>query len=463
MKKIIALLLVFVMTLGLCACSGFGNGDGKDAEGLQIGYAKINTTPKFQVGLAGYSDAETRKNTDGLTSYIYATCIAAKEGDETILLFTVDLIGINTSRADELSAAVAEAVGIPAEKMFFGATHCHNAPEDSGEYKSLLTEKVVEAAKGALADLAPATMSAASTQAEGMTFVRHYKMSDGSYAGANFGDKTKGYAGHAADPDEEMIVVKFDRPEEKKDVLLVNFQSHTDRAKQIGYNMISASWAGVLRDELEAKSGCLTAYFTGASGNLNPDSEISEEKHNLDWKAYGQKLGQIAYDTMSKLQPVGGSGIASTTYTMDAEVDHSWDHMAAQAREVYDLWKNTGKEAGDALGKTYGFSSSYQARAILSRSRMAATSSMEQGAFRIHNMGFIVGDYEMFCENGMAVKKSGIESGYDAVFVITGNKGYIPSEAAFNYRCYEADTGYFAKGTAEKLQNKFVDLLNSIK
>lgn len=36
-----------------------------------------------------------------------------------------------------------------------------------------------------------------------------------------------------------------------------------------------------------------------------------------------------------------------------------------------------GKTAGDALGKTYDFTSVYQARAIISRAGMAATRDLE--------------------------------------------------------------------------------------
>lgn len=460
MKKVIAIVLLLTMALGLVACGGSGDG-GNKAEGLQIGYAKINTTPKGLglVGLGGYADHETRKNTDGLTDYIYATCIAAKEGDETILMFTLDLIAINEVRANEIRALITAELGIPGEKMFFGASHCHSAPADVEPYKSFLTEKIVEAAKAAVEDLAPATLSVATTQTEKMTFVRHYLREDGTYSGSNFGDSTAPIVDYAAKPDEQMIVVKFDRPEEKQDVVMVNFQSHNDRAKQIGYNMLSPSWVGVVRNTLEEKSGCLVAYFTGASGNLNPDSNITEDAHGLDWKEYGTKLGEIAYDTMSKLQPVSGTGISTSTYIMSAKVNHEWDSYVNQAKEVQNLRDTAGNDAANVLAKSYGFTSIYQANAIVSRTSMGESENLEQSAFRIHDLGFIVGSYEMFSTNAMAVKEA---SPYDVTFVITGNKNYIPSIAAFEYRSYEGDTCRFIPGTGEKLQDKFIELLKAV-
>lgn len=460
MKKIITIVLVLAMALGLCACGGSGEGS-KGADGLQIGYARENITPNFLVGITGYSDSETRKNTDGFLDYIYITCIAAKEGEETVLFYTMDSSAMKDSRADGFREYISEAVGIPGDRMFFGATHSHSAPDyTSTQYAEFIKDKMIKVTQDAIADLSAAKIYATSTQAEKMTFVRHYKMEDGTYSGSNFGNWSIDIEDHAGPADEEMQVVKFDRVDEsKKDVVLVNFQAHNDHAKELGYNSLSAGYVAGLRDELEAQSGCDVAFFMGASGNLNPTSRITSENHNLQCKDYGKKLGQIAYEAMSNLEEVGGSGIAVTNYTMDAEIDHSWDHMLAEAQEVYNMWKNVGKSAGDALGKTYGFSSSYQARDIITRYNKPATEPIKQGAFRIHDLGFITGPYEMFCGNGMAVKDA---SPFKYTFIIMGNSGYIPDKAAFEYRSYESDCGMYAKGVAENLQNKYIEMLKSI-
>lgn len=241
---------------------------------------------------------------------------------------------------------------------------------------------------------------------------------------------------------------------------MVNWQGHPDSSTEIGYNSIAASWIGPLRDTLEAASGMEVAYFTGASGNQVNDSRIAGEKHNLNWKAYGEKMGELINAELGTLRPVESTGIKTARVVFPAEVDHSWDHMLEQANEVYDLWKSQGKPAGDALGKTYDFTSSYQARAIRTRAKMAATRDLELNVFRIGNIGFTTGTYEMFSDAGLYVKRN---SPFEITFIITGNSGYIPSAAAYDYRSYESDTGYFAKGTAEKLAEKYVEMLNGLK
>ena len=467
MKRLITILLTLAMVFGLCACSGSGNTDatggteGSMGDGLQIGYAKINVTPDYTVGISGYSNADERPNTDGFITYIYATCIAATEGDETILLYTVDNIAMEHNNAEYFRSVITDATGIPGEKIFFGATHSHSCPEKSGQYKTDLGNWLVEGAKKALESRAPATMYAGTQVIPGMNFVRHYEMADGTYAGSNFGDFSKTIIGHATENDPQMVLVKFDYADEsRKDVLMVNWQAHPDSARDIGYNSLAASWVGPLRDELEKLTGFDVAYFTGAAGNQNMDSKIASEAHGLNWRDYGVKMGQLANEALTCLKPATGTGIKTYRQMLTVDIDHSWDHMLAQANEVYDLWKSVGKSAGDALGKTYGFTSSYQARAIRSRAAMSATSELEINAFSIDGIGFTTGTYEMFSDHSRYVKEN---SPFEVTAVITGCSGYIPTPEAYIYRSYEADTGHYASGTGEKLAEAYVQMLGQVK
>ena len=470
MKKLISLLLVLVMAISLCACAGSGgSGEGGEAAadngGLQIGYAKIDITPDFSVGLGGYSDAETRRS-EGFVTYIYATCIAATYGEKTILMFTIDNCAASASVANKIRNVVSPATGIPETDIFVGATHCHSCPslttsDDAGsKYYQLLLDATVKGATEALADRSPAKMEAGTQIIEGMNFVRHYEMEDGTHAGSNFGDFSKKIIGHSTEKDPQLVLVKFDRGDDKKDVLMVNWQAHPDRGSEIGRNLIAASWVGPLRDELESLCGMNVAYFTGASGNQNQDSKIPEEMNNLNWRDYGVKMGQLINDALTCLKPVEGTGIKVHNATFEAEIDHTWDHLLAEARQVYDLWKSAGKSAGDALGKTYNFTSSYQARAIISRSSLGATQSLEVNAFSICGVGFTTGTYEMFSDQSNYVKQN---SPFEVTVIITGNSGYIPSRPAYDYRSYEADTGMYAPGTAEALAENYVEMLKLVK
>ena len=434
-------------------------------KGLMAGFAKMDITPDYTVGLGGYSNAETRRNV-GIAMPIYATCIALREGEETILVYTIDNCACGRGTADEIREVVGAATGIPGDKMFFGATHTHNAPSTGGYpearmYRNQLYAACARAAQLALEDLAPAKTLAAKKSFPGWNNTRHVRLENGVVAGYNwrtFESPIKELFGPA---DHEMVLIKFDRGEEKKSILMINWQGHPDCSRDIGFELIAPSYPGPLRDTVEAGSGMHVAFFTGADGNMIIDCKVflPEQAHNLKWRRYGVKIGTLALELLEELQEVEGSGIATKRQLMQVDVDHSWDHMVPQADEVYKLWKETDKPTGDKLGKQYNFSSVYQARAIRDRAKMGQHIELETNAFRVGGVGFTTGTYEMFAESGIQVKEG---SPYDFTFVITGNSSYIPAERNFEYRCYEADTGFYAPGTAEKLVDNYIKMLKEI-
>lgn len=469
MKKLITLLLALTLVLSLCACGNSGNteqtGEAKSA-GLQIGYGRANVTPDFSVGIGGYSDNETRRS-EGFLDYLYATCIAVTEGEETLLIINTDNLAMSAGNLKQVRAYVTQATGIAEDRILAYATHTHSAPsittadEAGKKYMDLFYSGCAEAAKAALEDRAESTVLTATKELVNLNAVRHYLMNDGTYYGSNFGSSASGYKAHATDSDFRMVLVKFDRKDEsKKDIVLANWQAHADHAKANGYLQMSADHPGAMRTKFEAQTGMLFTYITGAGGNQNPDSLITAEKHSLGMKEYGERLADEAIAMLPDLKEVGSAGVKLNTFMYEAEIDHSWDHMLAQANEVYELWKSAGKEVGDALGKTYGFTSSYQARAIKSRANKGATETLEIHAFRIGDIGFISGSMEMFSNCGRYVRE---HSPFETTFICTGNSGYIPNMEAYDYRSYEADTGMYARGTCEAMAEKYVELLNEIK
>ena len=463
MKKILAIVMTLVIVLSLCACAG----NKKDA-GLQIGYWKESITPDFSVGMGGMAETITRKS-QGVVSDIYLTCIAMREGEETILLYTIDMINTADHVRASLRHAITAATQIPGEKIFFGTTHTHSAPYfgmDDGpgqQFDALFMRAAQIAAEKALADLAPATVETAKTNIEKMNFVRHYLMSDGSYAGSNFGSSKGVYAvDYAEATDPQMVLVKFDRGEEKKDVLLVNWQGHPANAKSddIGYYMISADYVGEFRDTIEKETGMQVAYFTGAEGNLGMSSWIGSDTHGLGPMAYGRKLAGYALEALNDLKPASNQGLKSTQISYLVTVNHEWDHRYVDASNIMMVYQTQGATEANKKAKELGFSSWWHAKAVISRVGSGEKDKLEMNAFCVGDVGFIAGTYEMFSVAGMYVKEN---SPFDTTFIVMANMGYIASKRAFEYMSYEASTCKYIPGTSEELAEKFVELLNGLK
>lgn len=467
MKKHICLLLVLMLTAGLFGCTAEPEVTQPPVESwLEAGFARVDVTPTFHVGLDGSGNADTRIS-KGIADNLTVTCVAMKSEKTTILVYTADTLGYNNSLLTLFRPQIQMATGVPQDNIFFGATHTHSAPrlllktEEGEKYLNIFVSALKDAGQQAIEDLSPAVLQAATTDLQGMNFVRHYKMSDGSYAGPNFGTfdglEIADYSG-TADP--ELSMIKLDRGGSKKDILMLNWQAHPNNSTAVGYYLISADFVGKLRNKLEAETGMQVAYYTGASGNVHIDSKIEDDAHNLPWNVYGEKLAELTVQALPLLKDAGGTGIQVTGQNYLVQVDHSWDHTTTQAQEVMDLYKTEGQKAATALCGEYGFTSHHQARTIIERAQIGKELSWELRAFRVGNVGFTTGTYEMWTESGKYVKDN---SPFDVTFVITGNLIYIPAEYAFDYRCYEADTTYFVKGTAEALADEYVSMLNSLK
>lgn len=434
-------------------------------QSLRTGFARQAITPHYTVCLAGYGDDEIRRS-QGVADDIYLTCIAITDGNQTILMYTADLLSFAGPAADLLRQRVTPATGIPGDHIFCAATHNHSGPllygdqEDAVRFREEVLNAAVSVAQAALADRTSAHMLSTVQEVPGMNFIRHYVMEDGSYAGANFGNWSLNCTGrHATETDPRMVLIKFAR-DGKQDIVLMNWQAHNDNVYEVGYHFISSSYTGRLRAKFERDTGLHFAFFMGASGNQAPNSQYPPEHHGLDWIAYGERMAQHAMDALPSLRPVTGAGIQTKRVMFQCEIDHSWDHMLEQANEVFHVWKTVGKEEGDALGKTYGFTSAYQSRDIRIRAAMPATDFLELNAFRIGDMGFVTSTNEVFSTVGIHVRTN---SPFATTFILTGNARYLPCAQAYDYRSYEADTSLLAKGTAEKVADELVRLLNDVK
>lgn len=431
---------------------------------LLAGYGRVAVTPDFPVHIAGYGDDEVRMS-KGVLDDLYITCIAVTDGDDTVLMYTVDMLSLAEWAANKIRQVVSPVTGIPGEYIFCGATHSHSSPllygqqEPTVRFRENFMNKAIEAAQIALADRAPAEMLTATKALKNMNFIRHYEMEDGTYSGSAFGDHSLKIVRHATETDPRLVLIKFAR-EEKPSIVMMNWQAHNDNAKAAGYYNLTSSYVGRVRAKFEKDTDMHFAFFMGASGNQNCNSRIPEEHHGLEWVEYGERMAEYAMETMADLKPVTGSGIKVKRVIYVADVDHSWDHMLEQAKEVFNTWKTVGKREGDIQARSYGFTSTYQARDIIGRSSMPLTTELELNAFRIGDMGFVTSCNEVFSTVGFHVRAN---SPFETTFIITGNNRYLPCKEAYDYRSYEADTALYARGTAEQVADKLVEMLNEVR
>ena len=481
MKKILALIIACLMLLSLCACGG-SEGSSKDSNEtqsatetapdttLEVGYGKVNITPTYSVGLGGSGNEKIRRS-EGITSYLFATCIALRQAGETYLVYTVDTLSVNDQLADELRLQILQELpDIKLDNIYIAATHSHSCPtpywsdnEPEGKYRQEFINWIPQAAKLAIKDLAPATMEVTQFSVPDMSFVRHYIMNDGTYAGDQFGDASSGYKEETYDPDDEMILINFPR-EGKESVLLVNWAAHPSNPydSTIGYRNISADHPGWCRDKLEQLIGnTKVAYFNGASGDLDFYHYNKEKNHGLLAKPYGEKLAEIAYEHYNELKPVEITPIKTTTRDVTLTVEHELEHLLPQAVEIWDIYSVQGnKKLANEEAYKIGLGSCFHASAIISRSKAGQSEAREVNAIALGPVGFVTVTYEMASEHALEVKAA---APFDTVFIMSGNNRYLPREEAIDYHAYEGDTRRYTRDAADLMVKNQLEMLNELK
>lgn len=435
---------------------------------IRVGFGRTDITPDCSVPLAGFGNVSKRMST-GYLDRIYTTCIAISDPQgSTVLLFGSDLCTSSEEVTEAARTAIHEAAGIEKDHIFFSASHTHSGPATNytsapgiPEYNRALVQWSLEAALAALADRKPARIFAASTQAPGLSFVRHYILEDGTYAGDNYGHfKLSPIAGHESQADTQLQLVKFAR-QGGEDVVIANFQGHPSRTGGSKKFDISADVVGAFRSAYEEKAGCRCVYFTGGSGNLNTGSRIESEKFQGSYLEWGQALAGFALE--AQFHPVHGEKVAVRQRIITLAVNHDKEEYLDVCREISHVWAETGDGARcRQMGAPYGIHSPYHSNAVLARAEAAAEEDMEVDAVRVGDIAFAVAPYEMFDTNGMEIKSG---SPFDTTIIMTcanQARSYIPSALNWEHGSYAVDMTRYARGTAELLVKQYLEMLGEL-
>ncbi len=430
---------------------------------LSVGYAKMDITPNEPVPMAGLGNSSQRKNRSVL-DHIFATCIAITDEDgETALFFGIDIQNAYFP-VQGYRESVSNAVNIPLERVMMCFTHDHSSVDISNRneesvtrFNAMMNAQLPELAKKALADRQSAQMYTASVETEGLNFVRRYIMNDGSLCGDNWGSMSSGIRCHETEADHTLQLIKFVRSDDT--VLVTNFQTHSNYT--IASGSLSSDVAGAFRDALENVSGCRVIHFNGASGNINPKSRIPDENIASDHRDWGRRLADYAMSATFTPQPA--AMLKADHYTFSAVANHSEDHLVEQAREIVEVFYSTNDRARcKEMGMPYGITSCYHAMSIIEHTRLAETIPVHMFVFSLGNVAFAVAPLEMFDTNGMYIKAN---SPFDMTFICgyaNYCQGYMPSAIAGANRGYEVVCSIFAVGNAEKVADKFVQMLEQL-
>ena len=443
---------------------------------LKVGYAKVVITPPMGIDISGYFH---ERKAEGVLDDLHAIALAVSDGVKTAAIVSLDILDIHTESANIIRRHISEVCGIDYESIFLVCTHTHTGPDFYHNHKTEIVReyfndtklKIADAVSFAIEDLADAKMAYGVSRAPRISFVRRFKMKDGSFK-TNPGVNNPEIAEPIGEVDERVNVVRFDR-EGKDTVVLINFGTHPDT---VGGNLISADWPGFVTKTFEAaieNTKCI--FLNGAQGDVNhvnvfprpgEDNGMFHDFDDVDrGYPHARHMGNV----------VAGAAIQvyeKLVYTDVESIDYKNDVIKIPANVPspeelplaykYDELHRSGRDEeipfkGMAL-TTVVAGAERKIRLKDGPEHFDFTLS----AIRIGSLAFLGIPGEPFTSIGMGVKAGAGE--FDLVLPCSdtnGYEGYFPNKEAYDEGGYETETSRFKAGVAEIITAEGIKLLKS--
>lgn len=115
-----------------------------DQNVLMAGYSRRDITPDKPVHIAGGN--WRGRVSEGVLDPLQTTCVALKMGEDTFLLYTLDLKVTTKNITNPARAYISRATGVPEEHVLLTATHTHSSVatrytwDGAEEYKNFFYE-----------------------------------------------------------------------------------------------------------------------------------------------------------------------------------------------------------------------------------------------------------------------------------------------------------------------------------
>ena len=439
---------------------------------LKAGFGRIDITPPLGVSVQGYYE---KRLADGILDPLYATAVAFDDGENRAVVMSVDVIGFHQILMNRIRAIIAEAVGTVKEAVFICCTHTHLAPGITAGLTGIVNEEYVEnsfvwklrdAAILAFQDLAPAKLSYTRGEAKDVSFIRRFRMKDGSYR-TNPGRLNPDIDCPASPSDDSSSLLIIKR-ENAPEIGIVNFQVHAD---VIGGCKLSADYPKFVRDTYETlipNSRCM--YINGAEGDSNhvdvwlrSDTCCGKAAGGYARSRYmGRKIAMSVLADYELAEPLAGDKITFGQSSLWAKLNKATPEELEAAKAVAAVYK----ESGDDAIVPFPGKSQKDTRVIALRMVGLANEPDEK---ELYVTAVAVGDVvfagfpgEPFTKVGTSVKEASKFTLTIPACCANGYEGYYPTENAFTEGGYEANSARYQRGTAEKLIDASVRLINDL-
>ena len=444
---------------------------------MKTGFSKICINPPYGAPIIGYYEERLTK---GMLDDIFVRAVAFDDGEKKAVIIALDICLIAQKYYDAMKDAICAATDLDREAIFINCSHTHTGPligkdfaselRSTETYDKFLIASVRDAVIYALADLKETRTESAKGEAKNISFVRRYRMKDGSVA-TNPGVNNPDIDHALGTPNETVKLVKLVR-EGADDIYIVNFGTHPD---SVGGDYISADYIGFVCDIVErAIPGSKCIFLQGFQGDVNHvnvhptkgESAISK----IDFDSVPRSIEHAEH--MGRI--IAGAVLSICSITEEIKSDkinfamscvdlpsHQENDRLDEARHIWTL-HDSGRDDELPFKEMALTTAVAEAKRIIALENGPASFPFWLSALKIGDLCFAGIGGEPFTEIGNRINEASPFAETVLCCLTNTYGGYIPVTSAYAEGGYEARSSSLAPGGDDIIVDGMMKLLNSL-
>jgi len=437
---------------------------------MKTGFAKIEITPSIGSNLNGYYH---ERYSEYVVDPLYVSAVAYSDGNNTALTMSLDNAGILQRDMNYIRLKVSKHIGIPVEAVFLACTHTHTGPVISEipgffkrdeEYYNDFCNKVCLCAEEAINDMKDSVVSVASGEVDGISFIRRYRMKDGSVVTNPTVDIIEQVLGPIGEPDKTVQLIKIQR-EDAPDIAIIHYANHPD---VVGGRGICPDWPGFMRDTLEAAlvkeangKGVRVIFFNGAEGDVNQWNPMKKEypKGVEHSRHMGRVLAGVVLSIYTYTKPVSCDLVCFKQNVALVATAKGTEEDVKKAKLVNEKFM-VRKEKSNS---EYSWIDVVMSRKYIRLEEVEPIVDLNVLCLSLGDVVFVGIPGEPDTDIGRQVKE---KSPFAMTFVCSnanGSEGYFLTDEALNETGYEASSSLFLPGVASELIHTSLKTLQELK
>ena len=446
---------------------------------MKTGFSKICINPPLGTPMVGYYE---KRRVKGIHDDIFAKAVAFDDGERRAVIITVEVCLLSSVQCDHFREKVAEYINIDKAGVYINCSHTHTGPtigyeklsqlEGNDEYDKTFEGSLCKVAEEAFLDMRESEFSYAEGRAEGISFVRRFRMKDGSVR-TNPGVGNPDIAFPLGEVNETVKLIRIDR-DGGKNLVFINYGLHAD---SVGGEYISGDWPNVMCNTVEKvldNAECI--FLLGSQGdighiNTNP---AQGARRGLEYESFdgvprgyehtlhmGRTVAGAAIGIYGKAEPFSADKISfgSKRIFIPSNQDNS---KLPESRKIKELY-----ESGRAHELPY---EDMELTTVVAEAMRICELEHGPDGFEFTLSALRLGDFvlaglpgECFAEIGRRIEDGFGKTQIMVCCLTNGGDSYFPTSSAYDEGGYEARTSRLKKGGDDIIVKGMLELLESVK